>query len=151
MRKTRLAGLGLALAAGLVAPARAQETAPIRIELNRLEARPEGCRVWIIIGNPGAGALDPFRLDLVLFGRDGVVTRRAAIDAGPLPGDKTTARIFDLAGLPCDGIGSLLLNDILACGAQGLAPAVPTAPDSRAACLARLTLASRVAGIAFEK
>lgn len=138
----RAALSALLLGALSAAPALAQEAAPIRLELNRLEARAEGCRVWLLLGNPGAEAVDPLRLDLVLFDRGGVVARRLAVEAGPLAAAKTTVRIFDVPGQPCDAIGGVLMNDVLACG--------PT-PEGRAACLARLTLSSRPAGVTFEK
>jgi len=141
--------VALALAAGFgtaalaqspaAAPAPAAEAPRIGVELNRLEARGEGCRVWMLLRNPGP-PVDPLRLDLVVFGKDGVVGRRLALDVGPLPADKTMARIFDLAGTPCDGVGHILLNDVLACG-----------PDAAPACLARLAVTSRAQGVALEK
>lgn len=138
-----LAAAALAAAALLPRPALSQPApvtpASITLELNRLEAQPQGCRVWMLARNPGA-PVDPLRLDLVVFGRDGVVSRRLALDLGPLPAEKTMARIFDLAGTPCDGVGHLLLNDVLACG-----------PDALAACLSRLTVSSRAQGVALEK
>lgn len=118
-------------------------SSPIRIELNKLETRAEGCRVWLVVGNTGTEALDPFRLDLVLFGRDGVVSRRLAVDAGPLPAGKTSVRIFDVAGLACDDVGSVLLNDVLACGGVGA--------EQRAACVSRAALSSRAGGVPFGK
>ncbi|WP_338664959.1 Tat pathway signal protein [Pararoseomonas sp. SCSIO 73927] len=122
------------------APAQIASGGQVAVELNRLEARPEGCRVWMLARNPGA-AVDPLRLDLVVFGKDQVVARRLALDLGPLPAEKTMARIFDLAGTSCDGVGYLLLNDVLACG-----------PDATpAACLGRLAVSSRVQGVALEK
>jgi len=121
------------------APAAAAEAPRIGVELNRLEARGEGCRVWMLVRNPGP-SVDPLRLDLVVFGKDQVVARRLALDLGPLPSDKTMARIFDLAGTPCDGVGHILLNDVLAC-----------APDAAPACLARLAVTSRAQGVALEK
>jgi hypothetical protein len=125
-------------------PALAEPAAPLAIELNRLEPREGGaCRVWLVLNNAGAEPLDPLRLDLVLFGRDGVVARRVAVDVGPLPAGRTQARIFDLTGQGCEGVGSILLNDVLACGAA--------APSARAACAERAALASRVAGVAFQK
>lgn len=64
-------------------------------------------------------------------------------EAGPPPWwESTQARIFDVAGQGCDGIGAVLLNDLLACG--------PT-PQMRNACLARLALNSRVNGVPFQK
>jgi hypothetical protein len=133
----------LLLAAGL-AQAQTPDPAPdqpakVSVELNRLEARNEGCRVWMRVANPGA-AVDPLRLDLVIFGKDSVVNRRLALDLGPLPAEKTMVRIFDLAGTPCDGVGTILLNDVLACG-----------PDAAPACLARLAVSSRAQGVALEK
>jgi hypothetical protein len=129
------------LCAGLV---QAQPpAAPLRLELNRLEPREPGCRVWFVVNNPAAEPLDPLRLDLVLFGRDGVILRRLAVDVGPLPAGRTVVRIFDVTGQPCEGIGQLLLNDLLACGG--------TEPAQRAACTDRLALASRVEGVTFQK
>lgn len=135
-----------ALAWFLLAAAASAETAPaapIRLELNRLEPREAGCRVWLVLNNAGPEALDPFRLDLVLFGKDGAVARRLAVDAGAVPGARTVVRLFDLAGQPCDGIGQFLLNDVLACGGGG--------PEARAACIDRTVLASRPEGVPFLK
>ncbi len=123
-------------------PAVAQDAPQIGIELNRLEAQGANCRVWMVARNPGADAVDPLRLDLILFGKDGVIARRLALDIGPLPARKTQARIFDLAGQSCDGLGSVLLNDVIACG--------PTA-ETKAACLPRLALSSRASGVSFDQ
>lgn len=143
MRRMMLSALGLTAMLLPAQMAHAQDkSSGIGLELNRLETRQEGCRVWMVLRNPAAEAVDPLRLDLLVFGKDGVIARRLALDVGPLPGEKTMARIFDLAGQDCGSIGSLLLNDLLACG--------PT-PESRAACMPRLALASRVDGVSFEK
>ncbi len=145
--RTFLLGLGalVLLPLAVAAPAqqaRAEGAPPIGLELNRLESMPQGCRAWLMLRNPGAEALDPLRLDLVLFGRDGVVARRLAVDVGPLPAAKTMAKVFDIAGLGCDRIGAVLLNDLLACGPDAAA---------RAACLARLGTSSRVPEVSFDK
>lgn len=130
------------LLAGL-APLGAQTPSPLRVELNRLEPREGACRVWMVLNNGGGEAVDPFRLDLVIFGKDGVVSRRLAVDAGPLPAGRTVVRLFDLTGQGCDSVGSVLLNDVLACNSQEA--------DARSACVARSVLASRVSGVNFEK
>ena len=58
----------------------------------------------------------------------------SAVEAAPLPRDKISLKVFDIAGLACDRIGRLLLNDVLACEGDGVA-----APD----CLSLLAVRSR--------
>jgi hypothetical protein len=71
--------LGLLAVLALPAPAAAQAAAAqspaprATIELNKLEARAEGCSVWLLLRNPTQAAHERLRLDLLLFGRDGVV------------------------------------------------------------------------------
>jgi hypothetical protein len=98
-RVRRLADRLRAAALGLLAVAAQSDggeaDAPgLRIELKRVEPRENGaCRVWFVLNNRGAEALDPVRLAPVLFSRDGVVARRLAVDVGPLPARRTQARI----------------------------------------------------------
>ena len=133
-----IAALLLPLAAAAQPPTKPPANLPgAAVELNRLEPRAEGCRIWLALRNPTPQPHDKLRLDLVLFGRDGVVARRMVVDAGQLPADKTMVRIFDTPGLPCEGIGTVLLNDIPSCGA--------------APCLAHFATASRVPGVALER
>lgn len=116
------------LLATLSGLARAQTAAPIPIELNKLESLPApaaapgattapvaGCRVYLVVTNPDPEPIKQLRLDLVLFGTDEVIDRRVAVDLAPLAPHKTSVRLFDLQGQPCDGIGHVLINDVLAC------------------------------------
>lgn len=139
---------GMALAAGLLAAAggaRAENAAAaLPLELNKLEPiseGPAGCRVYFVVTNPDAEVINPLRLDVILFGADGVILRRIAVDLGPLPARKTGVRLFDLQGLACDSIGRVLINDVLACQ-EGDKPAA-NPEQERMACLDRLSLSSR--------
>ncbi len=135
-------------------PAWADAPAPIPLELNKLEPLPApatapgggaaasaGCRAYMVVTNPDPEPIEQLRLDLILFGKDGVILRRIALDLGPLAPHKTAVRLFDLQGQPCDGIGRMLVNDVLACqtGQPGNAPA----EQQRQACLDRLQVSSR--------
>lgn len=104
--------------AGVAAAARAEPAT--EIELNRLEAHEGGCQASLVARNPGAVAHDSLRLDVVLFDRDGVILKRLAVEAGPLPAAKTMVKGFIAEGVRCEDIGSALLNDVLSCG--GAAP-----------------------------
>lgn len=100
----------------------AAETGPTRddaveIELNRFEPREGGCQAYIVIRNPGTVRHESLRLDVVLFDRAGVVARRMAVQAGPVPPEKTSVRVFAIDGVACEDAGALLLNDVLDCAA----------------------------------
>lgn len=150
---SRLAAAGLLAVAiiGGTAPlsaASAQPAAPagggLPLELNKLEAITQGgpgCRVYFLVSNPDAEPFEQLRLDLILFGGDGVIARRVALDLGPLAPKKQAVRLFDLQGLACDDVGKVLINDVIACTRK---PGAPASSDTeRAACLDRLTLSSR--------
>jgi hypothetical protein len=129
----------IALLALPAAPAHAIEREPIRIELNSANAAEKGCRLSFVIENRADAGLDSLKLDLVVFGRDGVINNRLIAEMGPLQAAKTIVKIFEVAEA-CTGIGSILLNDVTAC-----------APDGAEKCLARLVLASRVSDIRLFK
>lgn len=122
--------------------ARAQEEPPLALELNKLEpiaAAPggaAGCRAYLVANNPEGGArIDVLRLDLVLFGTDGVIVRRIALDVGPVAPGRTQVRPFELRDVPCDSIGQILVNDTLLCKVGG---------TDRTDCIDRIRTASRV-------
>ncbi|GAB4185298.1 MAG: hypothetical protein OHK0024_25470 [Thalassobaculales bacterium] len=130
-----LAPLALALPLLLAGPpAPAQEAAPVSLELNKLEDQSGNCRVYLVFNNKSAEGYEGLKLDLVLFGQDGVVSRRLALEAGPLRAAKTTVKLFEVAGLPCPAIGQVLLNDVTDCKSAG---------KEIADCLPRLAVNSR--------
>jgi hypothetical protein len=89
----------------------------IGIELNRLEEQGGNCRAYLVFANPGAASYASFKLDLVVFDRKGVIARRVAVEAGPLRPAKTTVKLFDIPETACAGIGTILVNDVVACRA----------------------------------
>jgi hypothetical protein len=146
-------GLLSALVAGflLVQTSGARAASPISVELNKLETLGQsgpGCRAYFVVQN-ATPSLEQLRLDLVIFGTDGVIARRLAFELGPLPAGKTAVRLFDLQGLACGAIGRVLVNDILACQ-PGDKPPTPAEQD-REACLDRLSVSSRVASVPLVK
>jgi len=130
------AALALAAALALPAPAAGAEGAPaaVAVELNKLEPNGEDCRAYLVVKNADDAAFDSLKLDLVMFDKAGVVAKRLAVQAAPLPAGKTSLKVFDIAGHDCAGIGSILLNDVLAC---------EPAPQDGAGCLARIEASAR--------
>ena len=119
----------------------ATESQPIAVEINKLEPQNKSCRAYFLVDNPGPVAFQSLKLDLVLFKTDGVIDRRLALDIAPIRPNKKSVKIFDLDGLPCDGIGSILLNEVTDCR---------DAAGSVADCADKLKLFSR-SGVTFSK
>jgi hypothetical protein len=88
---------------------------PINLELNKLEPVDKGCRAYIVVNNAGDTEYKSFKVDLVLFQTDGVIGKRFSIDLAPLHPKKKTVKLFDIDGMSCDKIGSLLVNDVMEC------------------------------------
>src|ERR671919_148001 len=127
----------LALAAFGLAPlvAAAQEPAArdqVAIELNKLEQVDDACRIYMVVRN-GRTSYDSFKLDVVLFDTGGVIASRVAVGMGPLRAARPTVKLFDVQDQPCEGIGSLLVNEVLECR-----PA-----EAASDCLARIEVSSR--------
>lgn len=114
-----LSALGTTLTAAVLAasPAWAGPTA-LGVELNKLEPQANGCRAFVVVQNDSTTLFQSVKLDLVLFQTDGVIGRRFAIDLAPIKPQKRTVKLFDLEGMACDKIGSLLINDVVECKAD---------------------------------
>jgi hypothetical protein len=112
---TRFALLvGLALCCS---PVLAQETTPrlLALELNALQPAEAGCRVTFLATNRLGGQLDRAAVELALFDTSGTIDRIVTLDFKDLSEGKTKVLQFELAGLQCDGLGRLLVNDVSAC------------------------------------
>ena len=132
------AALAFLAAAAPLASLPAAAASGVSIELNRLEPKDGGCQVSIVVANPGDKALDSLKLDLVFFDKDGVISRRLAVEAGPVRASKTSVKLFNAAETQCDGVSRVLLNDVTACGGE---------QD----CLAAVSTSSRVKNVEFGK
>lgn len=113
---TASAALFIALTATL--PPAVAQSGELHVELNRLEERADGCRVHLVLENSSARAYTSYQLDLVVFSSDGVISRRLALETAPLRANKTMVKEFELAGLSCNAVGRILLNDIPACASD---------------------------------
>lgn len=130
-----IGAVALAVAVGFGGASARAEPPKIALELNKLEQTEKGCRVYMVTTNGTETAYPTYQLDLVLFQPDGVIAKRIGMDIGPIKAAKRSLKLFDLDGLPCDRIGSLLVNEVLECKAEGATP-------TPAECLAGLTLSA---------
>lgn len=128
-------GLAMGLMAGATAVAATPEKSGISVELNKLEPVDGSCRAYFVIRPEGSTEYKEFKMELLVFDTDGVIQKWLAIDAAPLRAGKTSVKLFDISGVACEKIGSILLNDVTACsnGAGDVAGCVDrVAPSSRA-------------------
>jgi len=134
-----IAAVALLLVAAATPAAAADEA--VRIELNKLEDREQSCRVHLVLENGSDSGFEGYKLDLVLFGPDGIIARRIAVDVAPLRARKKSVKLFDVDGLACAGIGSVLVNDVLDCRSGG---------GETADCVESLAVSTRAA-VSFSK
>lgn len=99
---------------GVVGPARAAKDG-VSVELNKQEPNGAACRAYLVLENATESAFDTLKLDLVMFDADGVEAKRLAVETAPLSAGKTNLKVFDIDGLPCEWVGRVLLNDVMAC------------------------------------
>lgn len=109
------ATLALLLCSPALAQAPASAPASLVLELNALQPAEAGCRVTFLATNRLGGQLDRAAVELALFDAAGTIDRIVTLDFKDLSVDKTKVLQFELAGLQCDGLGRLLVNDITAC------------------------------------
>lgn len=109
------ATLALLLCSSALAQAPASAPASLVLELNALQPAEAGCRVTFLATNRLGGQLDRAAVELALFDAAGTIDRIVTLDFKDLSADKTKVLQFELAGLQCDGLGRLLVNDITAC------------------------------------
>lgn len=85
------------------------------LELNKLEPYDKGCRTYMVVNNTSETAYQSFKLDFVLFQPDGVISKRIALDLAPVKPSKRTVKLFELEGVGCDKIASILINEVMEC------------------------------------
>lgn len=93
----------------------AAQVGGVTVELNKLEQVDNACRAYLVTQNLTDTHFDSLQLDIVMFDNDGIVAKRLAVEIAPMAPGKTSLKVFDIAGLPCDKIGQLLLNDVIQC------------------------------------
>lgn len=87
----------------------------VNVELNKLKQVDNACRAYLVTQNLTDTDFKSLQLDVVMFDDKGIVAKRLAVEIGPMPAHKTRLKVFDIAGLPCENIGQLLLNDVIQC------------------------------------
>lgn len=107
--------LALGTATGLATGVSAQTKSGIAIELNKLEPIEGSCRAYFVVRPEGSAEYKEFKMELLVFDTGGIIQKWLAIDAAPLRAGKTSVKLFDVSGVGCDKIGSILLNDVTAC------------------------------------
>jgi hypothetical protein len=100
----------------------AQEPPSLVVELNALQPSERGCRFTFVVTNRLGGELASAAFELVLFDKAGMVSRITIVDFKDLPEGKTKVRQFDFAGIDCNNLGRILVNDATECTGTGVEP-----------------------------
>ena len=137
-RTAAMTALVLSLSAANSGPWAAERD--VILELNKLEPIEKACRAYFVIKNQSGDQFEDIKLDIFIFGKEDVISRRFAISTGELRPGKTVVRLFDIPDLDCGTVGRFLLNEVISCS---------TAAGPVERCGDRLTVAAR-GGTVFE-
>ncbi|MEM7027339.1 MAG: hypothetical protein AAF410_03825 [Pseudomonadota bacterium] len=108
--------------------------ANVNIELNKTEQRNNSCRVYLVIKNDTDLAFNTFKMDMVLFNKEDIISKNMALNIAPLQSAKKIVKAFDVKNIKCDGIGSILINKVMECEAE---------PNSNSDCIAMINTSSK--------
>ena len=97
----------------------AANAAPVSVELNKLESDSGACQAYMVTDNGHDQSLESLKLDLVMFDAEGIISKRLAVELGPLPANKTRVKVFRIEGTGCGEINRILLNGVTSCGGAG--------------------------------
>lgn len=122
LRRALTAALVFAGAWGAPANAEDAPSPAFTIELNRLAPSDEGCLMTFVVTNGLGAGLDKAAFEVVLFDTEGLVERMTVFDFREVPGGKTKVRQFDLPGIDCGSVGSVLVNGAANCDGEGVEP-----------------------------
>ena len=93
------------------------------VELNKFEGIENGCRTFFLFRNTTDVTFKSFEMSLAILDGEGIIERLLTVEAAPLPSQRTTLKLFEIPETQCDGIGEILLHEIVRCDPdQGEAP-----------------------------
>lgn len=129
-----LPGLLVGSVSALADEAKKQAGAGVVLELNNAQQVAESCRLSFISKNALTTPIKDLGIEIVLFDKDGLVSRFMALTFGRLPVQKSRVRRFDLPKTQCANLSKILINDVKSCGGV---------PGGAQACLDSMTVSSR--------
>lgn len=144
----------VAIAAIVLAPAAAQaqeaatevavtpaaSTGALAFQLNKAETREGSCQLTFVVQNDTGTVIQKSIYNIVIIDTEGAVSQLVNIEFRPLPVGRPKVQGFGIAGVPCESISAISINDFTEC----------TAEDGTASrlCEDAITESSRI-GIAF--
>lgn len=116
----RILFLSVLLGAGAAAAQEAPAAKGLDIELNALAPSEKGCLFTFVAGNGLGAGLSKVSFEFVIFNDKGTVERLALLDFRDLPAGKSKVRQFDVPGIACDTVKTLLINDAPVCEGEAI-------------------------------
>lgn len=96
----------------------------VAIELNKVTNAESGCRLTFVVKNDTPSLLEKTSYEIAAFDARKTVMKLLVFEFGRLPAGKTKVVEFALAGVGCDGISRILVNNSPECVADGAASTI---------------------------
>jgi hypothetical protein len=88
----------------------------IALELNKTETEGNACQFYFVAKNATPTSYSEFKIEFILFAKDGSISRRLVADIGPLKTNRTSVKVFKSVDI-CDAVDGMLINSVKSCGA----------------------------------
>lgn len=128
--RRHLAVAGVATLLPIAAAAQEEAIAPaapdpeLSLSLNAVDTTEGGCLLTFMAQNGFDSDIDQAVFETVLFSADGRVERLLLFDMGTLPAGRPRVRRFEVDGVSCEDLGSVLINGAETCEAGALGPEI---------------------------
>jgi hypothetical protein len=120
-------GIAVAAVAALVCgpiAAIAQETptttavsavGPLAFQLNKAETRDGSCQLTFVVQNDTGTVIQKSIYNIAIIDADGAVSQLVNIEFRPLPVGRPKVQGFGIAGVPCENISAISINEFNEC------------------------------------
>lgn len=116
--------IAVAAAALLLVPATAfsQDSAPasapqgaLAFQLNKAETREGSCQLTFVIQNNTGVVIQKSIYNIAIVDTDGAISQLVNIELRPLPVGRPKVQGFGIAGVPCESISAISINEFSEC------------------------------------
>ena len=88
---------------------------PLAFQLNKAETREGSCQLTFVVQNDTGTVIEKSIYNIAIVDTDGAVSQLVNIEFRPLPVGRPKVQGFGIAGVPCENISAISINEFNEC------------------------------------